>query len=78
MKLTIGEFEVEIKAHTIWSHRNNKNDVMLLLNEISLICDNASRDEARNSGCEALSRRYHKYGDDIYRALKEAGAYYED
>lgn len=77
MKLTIGEFEVEIKAHTVWTQRNNKYDVMSLLNEISLICDNASR-EARQNGCEALSRRYHNFGDDIYRALKEAGAYYED
>lgn len=77
MKLTIGEFEVEIKAHTIWSQRNNKNDVMSLLYEISLIYDKASR-EARDNGCEALSRRYYNMGDDIYRALKEAGAYYED
>lgn len=77
MKLTIGEFEVEIKAHTVWSQRNNKNDVMSLLNEISLICDCASR-ETKASGCEALSRRYYNIGDDIYRALKEAGAYYED
>ena len=77
MKLKIGEYEVEIKAHTIWSQRNNKNDVMSLLNEISLICDKASR-EAKQNGCETLSRRYYNLGDDIYRALKEAGAYYED
>ncbi len=77
MKLKIGEYEVEIKAHTVWSQRNNKNDVMSLLNEIALICDNASR-EAKQNGCEALSRRYYNLGDDIYRALKEAGAYYED
>lgn len=77
MKLKIGEYEVEIKAHTVWSQRNNKNDVMALLNEISLIGDNASR-EAKQNGCEALSRRYYNLGDDIYRALKEAGAYYED
>ena len=77
MKLIIGEYEVEIKAHTVWSQRNNKNDVMSLLNEISLICDKASR-EASQNGCEALSRRYHILGEDIYRALKESGAYYED
>ena len=77
MKLMIGEFEVEIKAHTRWSKRNNKYDVMSLLNEISLICDKASR-EARDNGCEALSKRYYSLGDDIYKALKENGAYYED
>ena len=77
MKLKIAEFEVEIKAHTEWSQRNNKYDVMSLLNEISLICDRASEEADRN-GCSALSRRYYDIGDDIYRALKENGAYYED
>lgn len=77
MKLKIAEWEVEIKAHNEFSQRHNKYDVMSLLNEISLICDYASQ-YMKQDGCESISRRYYNIGDDIYRALKENGAYYEE
>ena len=74
MKLTIGEFEVEIKAHARCVQRNNKHDAMLFLNEISTICDAASR-EAKANERKELSKRYYNLANDIYRALKESGAY---
>lgn len=75
MKLTIGEFTVEVKAkNTALSERNNLMDTITFLNRASIACDRAA-EVYDSKGYPALAEIYRKMGSDIYAALTAAGAY---
>lgn len=75
MKLNIGEFTVDVKAkHTTFSERNNLMDTINFLNKASIAFAKAAA-EYNSKGYIALSEDFDKMGNDIYAALKAAGAY---
>lgn len=74
MKLMIGDYEVEIKAKSKWSKRNNKCDVVGFLNELSIVLYEASKVNA-SEGYRSLSERYYNMSDDIYKVLNKMGVY---
>ena len=75
MKLNIGEFTVEVKAkNTAFSERNNLMDTISFLNKASIAFAKAA-ENYKVKGYNAISEDFEKMGDDIYAALKAAGAY---
>lgn len=75
MKLVVGDFTVEVKAkNTRYSERNNVVDVFDFLNMMSVACDKAAEVyKARN--LQFTAQDFDKMSNDIYAALKAAGAY---
>ena len=75
MKLVVGNFTVEVKAkNTKYSERNNVVDAFSFLNMMSIACDRASEFyKARNQ--QFTAQDFEKMSNDIYAALKAAGAY---
>lgn len=76
MKVTIGYYEVEIKAKgTIKSQsRYNKEDTMCLLNQISIWCHEASK-QYELYGYDALSISARDACNQIFDALQAEGCY---
>lgn len=75
MKLNIGEFTVDVKAkNTKLSERNNLMDNISFLNKVSIACARAA-ECYESKGYPSLAADFEKMGDDIYAALKAAGAY---
>ena len=75
MKLVVGNFTVEVKAkNTRYSERNNVVDAFSFLNMMSIACDRAAEVyKARNM--QFTAQDFEKMSNDIYAALKAAGAY---
>lgn len=59
MKLTIDNYEIEIKAKSRYSNRFNKNDTLDLLNILAIAFSN-SRQRNELEGYEALAKRDNK------------------
>ena len=75
MKLIIGNFTVDVKAkNTIYSERNNAVDVISFLNMASIAFDRAA-DAYKAKGHVYVAADFEKMSNDIYAALKAAGAY---
>lgn len=75
MKLIIGDFTAEVKAkNTRYSERNNVVDTVYLLNLMSIACGRAAQDY-KEKGYEYMAADFDKMSNDIYAALKAAGAY---
>lgn len=77
MKLNVGMFTVDIKVkNTTYSERNNLMDTISFLNMASIAFDKAA-ELYKSKGYDAIPEDFEKMGDDIYAALKAAGAYKE-
>ena len=75
MKLIIGNFTVEVKAkNTRYSERNNVVDAISFLNMASIAFDRAA-DAYKAKGNVYVAADFEKMSNDIYAALKAAGAY---
>ena len=76
MKIKIGYYEVSISAKCEGSARANKSDTMELLNFLSICCSETANSYSEK-GFSITSMRARKYGNDIFKALNNAG-YYDD
>lgn len=75
MKLTIGEYEVEIKVkHSKYGQKANKTDTMNFLNTLSIFCKDAARYN-RMLGAYSINDEAEQYGKDIYEYLEAKGVY---
>lgn len=75
MKLTVGEFEIDIKAKDArFRDRNNLMDTINFLNMASIAFCKAA-DAYTEAGYKAIPAQYQQIGDDLYAALKAVGAY---
>ena len=76
MKLTIGTYEVEVKAHNYWKTRNNEQDTKDFLNHISLLMMKAAEmyaKEGYNGSYDMTDRE----STEIYDFLNNLGYYDE-
>ena len=74
MKLTAGNYEIDIKVKRDYDSRNNKKATEAFLNEL-IIAFMRTAEEYRIKKYPALYECYFKLGTDIYKALENAGAY---
>ena len=74
MKLMIGDYVVEIKAHDKYETRNNAEATKAFLNEVSIWASEAAKYE-QTLQFDGLASSYNKSSDDIYNALKTLGYY---
>ena len=75
MKLVVGNFTVEVKAkNTVYSERNNVVDAFSFLNMASIAFDEAAEVYKANNR-PFIAEDFEKMSNDIYAALKAAGAY---
>lgn len=76
MKLIIGDYEINISAKNLeFDKKNSLLRTMYFLNECSIAFNEASKQIAERT--PITSKRYEKMADDIYAALRAAGAYKE-
>ena len=75
MKLKTGNYAIDIKAKNVtFSERNNAVDVISFLNMASIAFQKAA-DAYKADGKEFIAADFETISDDIYAALKAAGAY---
>ena len=74
MKLTIGDYEVEIKAKSAYATKANKNDTMNLLNELAIALSEAYLRD-KELGLFGMANANKELHDDIYNFLDKNGAY---
>lgn len=74
MKITINDYEIEIKARKPLGGKFNKKDTMDLLNLISLYASEAAR-QWDAEGADALAEMAQDDSDMIYKALDANGLY---
>lgn len=74
MKLTIGNYEVEIKAKGMFAEKMNKEDTMYFLNKISSVCYQASL-QSRAQGWEFRADDEQEMSTQIYEFLDNKGFY---
>lgn len=75
MRLTLGSYEVEIKAkYSREGERFNKEFTYAFLNEISMVYDYAA-EHFDDYGDNGVSRDYRAKSKTIFEALKELGYY---
>lgn len=74
MKLTIGEYEVEVSA--VHSRLHSEKDTKYFLNLLSLVFHDAARYNEEHM-YEGLFRSYKAKADEIYNYLAEEGLYDE-
>lgn len=72
MKLTVANYEIEIKAKKTWESRNNEQALMFFLNQVSLAFLEAS-ERMEEKGMGALSEDYKEKWRDIYKAIEAKG-----
>lgn len=74
MTIKFGAFELNITAKYIFSKRANKNDLISILNELSIVyMDAAKYNEAMSTYATAAD--YKKKSDQLYNICKVMGAY---
>ena len=75
MKLKAANYTIDIKVkNVIFSERNNLFDTISFLNMASIAFQKAA-DTYKADGKEFIASDFEKISDDIYAALKAAGAY---
>ena len=74
MTLTIGNYEVEIKAKDVFADKYNKEDTMGFLLDMSIALAEASELSALR-GTYAISERQNILHDDIFNYLDSKGYY---
>ena len=74
MKLTVNEFEIEIKAKARWNSKANKEDAMNILNRMSIWASEAAQYNNK-LGHTGLAEEWEQAASQIYEYLKINGAY---
>lgn len=74
MKITIGEYEVNISVRYNRNDRANKADTMNLLNEIAIAYFEASEHNNRLT-CYSIAKEYKSKSDEIHAILEKNGCY---
>ena len=75
MKLTIGEFELDVKAKGLSDKaKYNTEDAVFFLNTLLFAFDAASKFEG-GQGYKGLEKQFDSYSWEIYNQLKAAGHY---
>lgn len=75
MKLKAGNYAIDFKAKNItFSERNNLMDTISFLNMASIAFQKAA-DSYKADGKEFIASDFEEISNDIYAALKAAGAY---
>lgn len=75
MKLKAYNYEIDIKAKNVtFSERNNLMDAISFLNMASIAFQKAA-DAYKADGREFIASDFEQISNDIYAALKAAGAY---
>ena len=75
MKLKADNYVIDIKVkNAVFSERNNLMDAIGFLNMASIAFQKAA-DAYKADGREFIAADFEKISDDIYAALKAAGAY---
>lgn len=74
MKITIGEYELNIKVTRAYNDRANKADTLAFLNEMCIWLIEANRSYQKN-GLEALEKRTDKQYNELFKQLEEKGYY---
>lgn len=75
MKLKAGNYAIDIKAKNVnFSERNNLMDAISFLNMASIAFQKAA-DAYKADGREFIACDFEQISNDIYAALKAAGAY---
>ena len=74
MRLTVNEYEVEIKVKRGGAARVNKMDTMQFLNSVSIWAMEAAK-QMRTTGAPALAEEFDDASNEIYHFLKDAGLY---
>ena len=74
MKLTVGDYEIEIKAKAKRSSRANKEDASTVINDIAIYASEAA-ERYHQLGLFALEKEAHRFSSDARKALEQAGYY---
>ena len=74
MKITIGNYEVDIKAKKEYNSKMNQKDVEFLLNELCIVYNEAGTFNACQ-GYQGIAKDYHQKSNEIYKQLQDVGAY---
>lgn len=74
MKLTIGEYEVEIKAKNTWHERFNQEDTFNFLNELSIAFSEAGKWN-QIQGYDSFTKNFETKDKDIYKFLSDKCIY---
>ena len=74
MKIIIDGCEVEIRAKAQGKPRYNKEDTMYVLNTLSILASEASRNFEKE-GCDALAKKSQEVADMIYNLLDSNGLF---
>lgn len=74
MKLTIGEYEVEIKAKNTSRDRFNQEDTFNFLNELAIAFSEAGKWN-QIQGYDSFTKRFEEKDKDIYKFLSDKGLY---
>ena len=74
MKLTVANYEIDIKVKKTWENRNNEEALMYFLNQVSIAFKEASEHMTEN-GYNALAEDYEEKSMDIYNVIKARGFY---
>ena len=74
MKLSIGDYEVDIKAKHNWEEKFNKDTTLAFLNELC-ITYLESADYRRNLGLTATSKDFLEKEKEIFRFCEKKGYY---
>ena len=72
MKISIGDYEVEINATR--KEGPNKEDTIYFLNQLSILASEAEK-SFKAEGYKALAEDAHIIAEDIYNALSDLGIY---
>ena len=75
MKIVLRSTEITVTAKGIYNEkRNNKQDVMSFLNELSIVYNEAARWNKEN-GYDAFFEEYKEKANILYKACADLGAY---
>lgn len=74
MKMTIDDFEIDIKVKGKWSKKANKQDLIYFLNTMSLFAFEAS-EYNRMIGNNSITNESNKYHQEMYDILDKMGAF---
>ena len=74
MTIKLGAFELNLTAKYNFNKRSNKDDMISLLNELSLVYAEAAKYN-ETIFANAVAKDYKKKADQLYKICEEMGAY---
>ncbi len=74
MKFKLGKCELDLTAKYSYNKRANKNDLVSVLNELSIVYSEAARYNEMLTA-NAVAKDYKEKADMLYKLCEEMGAY---